>query len=46
MVKEFCDGYVNKMLKWGYLKVKNFFYVYGKLFNGIKVCELINYIFR
>ena len=45
-VKELCDGYANKMLKWGYSKAKNFPYAYGKLPNGIKACELINYTLR
>ncbi|MDE5086019.1 MAG: hypothetical protein O4805_02215, partial [Trichodesmium sp. St16_bin2-tuft] len=34
------------MLKWGYSKAKNFPYAYGKLPNGIKACDLINYTLR
>ncbi|MCF3627082.1 tetratricopeptide repeat protein [Planktothrix agardhii 1801] len=46
VVKKLCDCYKNKMLNSGYLEAKDFPYAYGKLSNGIKMGELINFTLR
>lgn len=45
-VKELCDRYGERLLKCGYVEVKDFPYAYDKLSNGIKVNELMNFVLR